>query len=268
MSSRATQRMLVRLLFDPDLLTTVHQHPDSVSGWSELTKTEQADILNQDRRLFRADPHLRARHLQAYLKEFPASVFFYTSGQAWKLQKFFSSSEFHEAVEQWTSILGGFQKFLLRRAPENLKELIEFESQLCICRQERSNSKGSPGDWCLAQGILIFESREGMCEEYSTLLQRHHLTGPSVIEQLATPHDQTWENHSAAPALVLLERQPDGGIHTSEVPSALGELLRTATSPVSDSELITKAIMLGADDENEAREIIESFREEGLLVRF
>ena len=67
---------------------------------------------------------------------------------------------------------------------------------------------------------------------------------------------------------MLLERQPDGGIHTSEVPFELGELLSKAMTPVPDRKLIREAIALGADDENEAREILESFREEGLLIRF
>ena len=268
MSSAATQRMLVRLLFDPELLAAVHQEPDKVSGWSALTKSEQEDLLSQDQRLFRADPHLRARHLQAYLKEFPASVFFYTGGQAWKLQNFFSSPEFHGAVEAWTSVLEGFGRFLMRTAPEKLKALIEFESQLSKCRQESALPKGSSGDWCLGPGIRVFKAREGMCEHYSKLVQHHRLTGPSVVEKLATPHDHSWENQSGTSTFVLLERQPDGGIHTSEVPYELGELLNKTMTPVPDRKLIREAIALGADDENEAREILESFREEGLLIRF
>ena len=108
--------MLIRLMFDPELLTRIRSDGRTVMGWSSLDTEEQQDILAQDERLFRADPHLRARHLQAYLREFPLSVFFHTEGEVWKLQRFFSSEEFHRAIHEWTSILSAFRLFLERES--------------------------------------------------------------------------------------------------------------------------------------------------------
>ena len=262
-----TQRMLIRLLFDPDLVERIHHTPENVMGWESLSDEEKKDILSQDKRLFRADPHLRARHLQAYLREFPLSVFFQSEGQVWKLQQFFSSEEYHLAIHEWSSVLAAFKRYLTREASEELRPLIEFENELCRCRQQHGLSSEDTGSWCLRRGNLVFKGPEGFCEAYNRVLIQHGLTGSSIIEKMAVPHAHVWKPHDGSPCWILLERQEDGSIQMGEVPHEMGELLNKASTPIAERLFVESALQLGADDANEALEILLSFEGEGLIVR-
>lgn len=131
------------MLFDEAFVTTVHATPEQTLASLDLTEDERAQLMSIDRRAWRHDTLRRKRTLRTLVEEFKISttiVLSETRSLA-SLEQFFSSSFFHDAVQQRGSLGVSFAEFLqdgckqaLWRAPQ-LPDLIRLELALATCRR-------------------------------------------------------------------------------------------------------------------------------------
>ena len=70
MSARALQRVVVRMLFDPQLLDAVYADPHTALADEDVSFQEKAWLVKADPRQWRADPHRQARSLQGLIRSF------------------------------------------------------------------------------------------------------------------------------------------------------------------------------------------------------
>ncbi|MCA9557117.1 MAG: hypothetical protein KC583_01025, partial [Myxococcales bacterium] len=116
MSAAALQRVVVRMLYDPALVEAVYADADAALADEPLSEAERAWLVAPDRRRWRADPHRRARTLQALLEEYPAAGARVARAEGLAaLDAFFSSPAFHGCVQRRGSLADTFGDFLAAR---------------------------------------------------------------------------------------------------------------------------------------------------------
>src|SRR5438105_2578944 len=144
MSYHALQRLVVRLLFDDELVAALYSNPDSVLVDLDLSHSERAQLLAVDRRVWRYDPLRRRRTLRTLVEEFKVSttlVLSETRSLA-LLDRFFSSSYFHQSVQQRGSMGLAFAQYLedLYRRDQSkvpqLPDILRLETTLARCRRD------------------------------------------------------------------------------------------------------------------------------------
>jgi hypothetical protein len=143
MSHHTLQKLMVRMLFDEAFVTAVHNTSEQTLAHLDLTEAERAQLLSIDARAWRHDALRRKRTLRTLVEEFKISttiVLAETRSLA-SLEQFFSSSSFHNAIQQRGSLGASFAEFLqdgcrreLWRAPQ-LPDLIRLELALATCRR-------------------------------------------------------------------------------------------------------------------------------------
>jgi hypothetical protein len=143
MSHHTLQKLVVRLLFDENFAAAVYAAPAEVLGGLDLTEAERAQLLSVDRRAWRHDALRQRRTLRTLVEEFKISttiVLAETRSLA-SLECFFSSSFFHQAVQERGSQGLAFSEFMLAgsrtgawTAPQ-LPDVIRLEATFAACRR-------------------------------------------------------------------------------------------------------------------------------------
>lgn len=146
MSHHTLERVFVRLLFDPALVDAMHADPDAALGQLDLEPHEREQLLAVDRRAWRHDPLRRPRTLRTLVEEFKTSttLALAETRSLSSLDAFFSSREFHGAVQERRSMALAFAAFLERLiaglACPQLPDVLRLETQLARCRRELRDS--------------------------------------------------------------------------------------------------------------------------------
>lgn len=143
MSYHALQRLLVRMLFDEEFTTQVYANPEQTLGHPDLTVAERAQLLGVDRRAWRHDALRIRRTLRTLVEEFKVSttVILAETRSLASLEQFFSSSFFHQSIEQRGSMARAFSEFLLdgyqqqRWGAPQIPDLVRLESAIAGCRR-------------------------------------------------------------------------------------------------------------------------------------
>src|ERR1051325_179917 len=143
MSYHTLQNVLVRMLFDEELVETVYR--DSAQAFKELdlTDAERGQLLSVDHRAWRTDLLRRRRTLRTLVEEYKISttiVLSETRSLA-SLERFFSSPFFHTAIQERGSMGLAFSEFLLDghqrgewRAPQ-IPDVVRLEASIAGCRR-------------------------------------------------------------------------------------------------------------------------------------
>ena len=71
MGCLALQRVIVRMLYDPQLVSRVMEDASQALAEEDLTAEERTWIGTADARAWRIDPYRRSRSLNALIEEFP-----------------------------------------------------------------------------------------------------------------------------------------------------------------------------------------------------
>jgi hypothetical protein len=113
-SHRVLQKLVVRLLYDPELVARVFSDPERALAGLELTAAERHMAVAPDRRAYGTDVHRRSRTLTELLREYPAatSLVASTTGGIALLDRFFSSPIFHAAIMERHSLARAFGAYL------------------------------------------------------------------------------------------------------------------------------------------------------------
>jgi len=114
MSAVQLQRLVVRMLHDPQLVAAVYESPETALADEEVTATERTWILAQDRRRFTADPLRPRRVLKGLLDEYKGSAALLVGAtrRVASLDRFFASTAFHAAIRQRRALAPAFGDYL------------------------------------------------------------------------------------------------------------------------------------------------------------
>jgi hypothetical protein len=144
MSHRTLERLFVRLLFDPSFVEALHADADAALAGLDLASHERDQLLAVDRRAWGHDPLRRLRSLRTLVDEFKTSTTLALAAtrSTAALDSYFSSREFHDAVQHRGSMALSFADFLDRIARERgfadtrFTDALALETALARCRRE------------------------------------------------------------------------------------------------------------------------------------
>ncbi len=158
MSYHALQKLAVRMLFDEAFVAAIHANADEALAGADLTEAERGQLLTVDRRAWRHDALRRRRTLRTLAEEFKISttVILAETRSLASLEQFFSSSFFHQSIQNRGSLARAFSEFLLEgyqrkqwSAPQ-IPDLVRLEAAIAGCRRtlarEGAYKVGEPGE--------------------------------------------------------------------------------------------------------------------------
>ena len=143
MSHHTLQKLIVRMLFDEDLVGEVYGSPDRALAGLDLTEAERSQLLSVDRRAWRSDPLRRRRTLRDLVEEFKVSttIILAETRSIASLERFFSSQVWRRSVEERGSMGLAFADFLLDgsrreewKAPQ-IPDVVRLEAAIAGCRR-------------------------------------------------------------------------------------------------------------------------------------
>jgi hypothetical protein len=243
------QAALVCMLVDPAYAARVYGR-DAVPG---LSPRERALLREVDARALRADPHRRARALQAVVEELPVSVASIGLAAA---DAFFSDPAFFSAVFGRGSMALAFATWL----PATAEPARAIEGALA--RARRPARARTPG-LCRPGHLVPLVLPEGSVAWYE---RARAALGPDPVAALAAGNTAP-PAPAAGPARehVLVEVDREGVSRVGTASAALVELLRAAEHPHTRAELAAAAVQAGADPDD-APSLLDDLLAEGLLV--
>ena len=250
--SQALQRVMVRMLYDPGLVSRVYDG----APLPELSDAERGMLVAVDRRAWGTDPMRRMRTLTALLAEFPASAALAGPG----LDGFFGSTEFHQSIQERTHLALAFGAWLEAR----VGPVGTLERGAAEARRDPRERVHAPGRVARAPGVRVAWTPVGALARLEAVRAR---LGRDPVAALARGRLRL----DGLPALgatrevVLIEADAAGQVQLSTCTEALAGLLIYAATPRTVDELHGEIRRLGADPGEEA-EILSSVRADGLLV--
>ena len=299
MSYVATQRVIVRMLFDPEFRRAVYEAPDAALADIDLTAAEHTALVRPDPLAYGTDPFRRSRALQGLFEEYPVSCWLAgrALGDVRRLDEFFSSAFFHACIQERGSLADSFGKYLDRSScsgairDSRVSWTATLERAIAGLRR-RPPGQAAPGATAVVpaeanaagaiepETIVALSARHaivtvagGTSEVY--LQVRAHLTvaGGGVVEALLTETAQDVLPVPAQPELdtaeaLLLEHVavPESDITIEIAHSGLAALLALAAPGATAAALWTAAMQHGATA-GEAQDIVAELVADGLLVR-
>jgi hypothetical protein len=235
--SLALQRVLVRMLHDPDFAQAVF----AGGTLPELTPKERDLLLTSDPRAYRTDPYRRSRVLQGLIEEYPASVALASrGGQAMgRVDRFLSSPAFHQTIQNRGSIALAFGTWLALRAPE-----VATLERAVACARRRTRPRGA--------GLALATGTEPVRLAGGTVARWQFLKAALGVDPVAALVTKRVEINELPP----LGDEPEFWVvvHRVDTSTALiggsegtHEILDAARSPLSRATLIARTQAMGAD---------------------
>jgi hypothetical protein len=266
-TSRTLQRVAVRMLHDPEFVTSVYSDPaaalaDLALGpreWSWLTRSAPATWLT--------DPDRPSRVFEALRTEFPVACALaeVAGARREEMLRFFASPDFHQAVQERRVLALSFGRWMIAQAKSGrlgkkpTAALAELELACAELRREPPRGRPPAG----ASDRLVLAPRVRLLRLPLGSLSLLEATRKSLQEGNSLRRSRLagrqWE-------WVLVELQGEqGALQLGAVPAELAELLLAASTETSQTELLKRAVDLGASPE-EAPDVVQSIVEDGLLV--
>lgn len=271
MSSVATQRVIVRMLFDAGFAARVAADPTEALAGEDLRDDEVAAIASVDPRAWGVDPERPSRALAALIEEFPvACAAARRRTPTVRLLAFFESPNFHGAVRERGVLATAFGRWLVERlGPRGpLADLAALEAGLSAARRG-GGIAAAPQDHLLAppQQIVV-DVGAGTLDAWQRALAalRRHRDGPARAAvdprvDVPLPHAR----RSVREWLLVTGAGLDGEATVGEIPEELGLLLRASSQPRPRGAILAQLAELGAPAD-EAPGILADLLADGLLV--
>jgi len=298
-SYAATQRIIVRMLYDAAFRQSIYDAPYAALAGIDLTAEERAALVQPDPRAYGTDPYRRSRALHGLLEEYPVSAWLAgrALGDVHQLDAFFSSPFFHDCIQQRGSLAQSFGAYLDRRScsgevhDTRVTWTAALEGTIAALRRRRippvapldaMGGLGGPSPDAAATETMLFDLSArhaivtvagGTAELYQEV--RAHLAslGSDVVEALMVddaaqlPPARTHLQVDDAEALLLeRSRDPGGDVTIEAAHAGLAALLAMAAHGATAQALWTEATHHGATAV-EARDIVAELVTDGLLVQ-
>jgi len=269
-SFHALQRVTVRMLFDPGFAAAVFDRPQDALADVAISADELRWLTATDRRAWRLDPLRRSRTLLTLIEEFPVSAATVCSmdGQASRLDAFFSSAHFHEAIQTRLALVGAFGAFIVDADVPELTPMARIEAAIARCRRSEESAALPAGHLALAPGYEVLRLPGGTLARFGAIVAQLDATGPTRVEAMLADGFRLRGVETMAPADTqhLLVEPGSDGPGLGELSEALARLLLVASNPVGRSVLLEAAVDLGAGVD-EAVELVAELVADGVLVQ-
>lgn len=273
MSATALQRVIVRMMFDPDFATAVYRNARHAIKTDEVTDEECTWLTQCDQRAYATDPHFAGRALHGLMGEYLVSGAVAVRHNE-PLHRFFSSPRLHQCIQAGDSLALAFGDWIVherRIRDSRVSQLAKLEHALAELRrrqiapqtQGNTSAQQQPG---LSPNVQLVNVSSGTMSLFTHL--------KAQIESLPTnPRDvalnSTINLNMSSLAMgrehLLLERKESSDISIEPLNAALADILGRAKSGASLETLQQTARGHGADP-GEDREVIDDLIEDGLLV--
>lgn len=288
MSRLMLQRVMVRMLYDPEFATRVLSDPAGVLPRDALTAEERAWLVRPDARAWRADPDRPRRALAVLGREYPAAVALAVAagGGLGLLDRFFATDLFAQVVTGRGSMAAAFGDFLAGLAEtgvvadRRVAPLARLEQAVVLLRRRylRSADRAVGVDrtarrYRLAPGKTLHRAPAGTADLRDRIYDRLAHSGREFAQAVFEPGMQAPRTrvHASRTEPLLLEIVPVDGPRmehpagVAEITEAMNTLLEYAKEPRTMAELAVEVERLGADS-GEGEEIIAGLVEEGILA--
>jgi hypothetical protein len=286
MSHHTLQKLVVRMMWDEAFVEAVHATPDQTLKGLDLTDAERAQLLAVDRRAWRHDPLRRKRTLRTLAEEFKVSttIILAETRALASLENFFSSSFFHQAVQQRGSLGLSFSEFLLDgcrnnawRAPQ-ITDIVRLEAAVAACRRtlaregayepaELPTTINDRAKVRLAPGYGVASFQANVIEAIQTVEQ--YLFELSLMPAMAlcddAPRLPQLPEVEPKRKLYLLFSPGATGITLTHVDKPTWAVLGEAKRPTEIRSLLARAAMTGVKAP-QAQEILAEWLECGGLM--
>jgi hypothetical protein len=267
MSHIATQRAIVRMLFDERFAGAVYRDSDQALADAGVSADERRWLTAPDARAYRTDPHFCDRALHGLLSEFPVSGALALRAGA-DLRRFFSSETLHRCVQSGGVLAPAFGDWLCaqRRIREVLvKETAQIELALAGVRRSRGTTGGA--QCTLAKSAALVSAGAGVLSVYQGI-QRQLAAHARPVADVAL--DTLVELVLKRPALgpgerLLAELKHDGTAAIENLSDALGDLLHLAEGGCTLEALYECARSHGAEA-GEDVDVVDGLVRDGLVV--
>lgn len=266
-SAAILQRVIVRMLHDPELRAAVYADPDGALGDLPLDASERRALVAPDPRAWGIDEHRADRVLAALLEEHPvAALTLLEEGVPLpRLHRFFQGRFFHDAIMARRSLAPAFAEHLgtLASSPR-ARAMVALEGAIASLRRSDLGAAEIPaGRFVRAPHLHPIALPSGTLAAWEKARKAIGDTSAAALVVRARrpkiapvdPRTTEW---------VLLDRQGDDTL-AGYIGEALGRLLIAAEHPVSSDRLVDHALNEGASHA-EALEILEDLVGEGLLL--
>ena len=258
MSAQALQRLHVRCLFDPSLVTRLHQDGRAALGDVDVTDTELGWLLACDVRLFTADAMRPRRSLKALIDEFKASsaLAVAATGKLATLDGYFASSHFHDALQHRGSIALAYETFLTGLAAHDARigAVAAIEGALARARRGRPPAGPKTFDpscrYRLAPHVALATvpvNTLAVMQAVEQVLFEIALAPVAALASDGPRLDKVPPLVTESDITLLAVRGEGDHAALEELPDSLADLLRMARSPVTGALLVERAVSLGGD---------------------
>lgn len=296
MSRLELQRVMVRMLYDPEFTASVLADPARALPGDALTAEERAWLARPDARAWRADPDRPHRALAVLGREYPAAVALAvaSAGGAGALRRFFATELFAKVVTERGSMAAAFGDHLaglvetFEVTDRRVAPLARLEQAVVLLRRRnlrtadrparepegpRPTSASESPRYRLAPGKTLHRASAGTADlrdEIYDLLARSGGELARAIYEPGMPAPRT-RVHASRTEPLLLELVPGDGprieypVGVAEITEALNGVLEYAAEPRTLGELAAEVERRGADS-GEGEEIIAGLVEEGILA--
>ena len=267
------QRVIVRMLYDSAFAKAVVLDPSKSLKGLGLDARHIAFLTESDPRVWRLDPHRRARSLEALLEEYPtASVALaHARRSVGSLDAFFSSQHFHRCIQNRGRLALAYGDYLIELAAgpnhEAICGLSRLEREIAAFRR-REEATTLHAELQLSPQVSCVCVPEGTLEFYISVRTQLGASGLSAAQAITS----NALHMPPAPRLgdevmLLLEAHPDGtGPSISQLSAELGALLAEVNGGTT---LRTFGVVAGSHgaEEGEVMEILDSLISDGLILR-
>lgn len=270
----ALQRVVVRMLYDDSFAEAAHADPD-VLARAGLAPEERAQVLSVDRRAWRTDPLRRRRTLRILADEFKASttLALAETRSLASLEGYFSSPQFHNAVQERRSIALAFGDFLAaaveagRLATPQLRDVVRLETAMARCRRDaRARPPIPPGTVRLAAGVAVGAFEANVISTIQRAEQYLFEVGLMPAVALCADAPALGDLPPVrAETIHLLLTTAGGHVSLSYLDAATFEILSVAASPAGRAELTELLVRRGVPAAA-AGETLDALVAEGILA--
>lgn len=264
MSAATLQRLVVRMLYDPELVKAVHANLDGIPAGAELGAAERAWLLAAERRAFGIDPLRRTRTLRALIEELPVSSALAAAvlGDVRELDAFFSSALFHAAIQHRRALFAAYGDWL---APHAASTVVIEAAVARVRRVVRGGGTRAAAGYRRAPWVEVVEQPAGTLE---LLAHVRGVLARNADDPVAALLDPSFAL-GRLPAMgggrgwILVEGR-DGEAALTAISGELGALL-SPDAPRSRGELLAAVREMGVEGD-EAEEVVDGLVSDGLLV--
>ena len=276
----ALQHVIVRMLYDPDLVARVYDDPHTATRDCDLTDDERAWLVRSDRRAWSVDPYRRARSLTGLFEQFPVTCARLVralgrDAASERLDIYFSSATFHRDLQHGSVLAISFGHWLASgeamRGVDVETVLAEHPIEHAIVRARHayeSRPRAVDADretivW--APGIDVAIAREGAVQSFAAALGALRAYAGGLAEAVLDRNvDLVPPPADSAVDVGVLVLGHTGDVGLETLSAELATILEACRRPIRFDDLCAHASKVGAT-RDDVRGIVRSFAEDGVL---